>query len=113
MTLKSCDMKWGSTIITFWLVVSHSVNEKLAYFFISSMFILNNINMLNYKIVFFILYQLLPPETRHLNATFATLVWALGVMLLPLVSWLCRDLSWRTTQAVYGVTNSTIILQIL
>ena len=56
--------------------------------------------------------ELFPTETRHLNAVFCSLTWAISVCVLPLVSWLVRDMSWRSMGAIYCCWNVTIILQL-
>ena len=56
--------------------------------------------------------ELFNRDSRRLNAVINKLFWALGVMLLPLISYLCKDLSWRSLQTVYCTLNITILLQI-
>ncbi|XP_005109396.1 solute carrier family 22 member 16-like [Aplysia californica] len=56
--------------------------------------------------------ELFPIKARRLNAVFCGLIWAFGVMLLSPVSYLCSDLGWRTTQAVYCSASLTLLLQI-
>ncbi|RUS76633.1 hypothetical protein EGW08_015609 [Elysia chlorotica] len=57
------------------------------------------------------LVELLPTEKRALPSQVGCLVWPSGLLLLGLVCWLCRDLSWRTTQLVLAAASCYSLLQ--
>ncbi|XP_012946352.1 solute carrier family 22 member 8, partial [Aplysia californica] len=56
--------------------------------------------------------ELYPIRDRRLSAVAAGSMWASGVMILPLISFLLRDYNWRITQATYSATSLLVLLQI-